>query len=146
MRAVVQRVLDAAVSVDGERVGALEGPGLLALVGVTHDDGPRQVEVMSRKLAELRIMPEQESVSDVTARGARAGILVVSQFTLYGDVRKGRRPSWSAAAPAGVAEPLIEALVSSLRSKGILVETGRFGADMKVSLTNDGPFTVIVDV
>lgn len=146
MRAVVQRVLDAAVSVDGECVGALDGPGLVALVGVTHDDGPSQVEIAARKIAELRIMAGEESVSDLTARGERVGVLVVSQFTLYGDVRKGRRPSWSRAAPGAVAEPLVDALAASLKSKGLRVETGRFGADMKVSLTNDGPFTVIIDV
>lgn len=146
MRAVVQRALEASVTVDGEVVGALPGPGLVALVGVTHDDGDAQVEAMARKIAGLRIMPGEVSVSDLTERGASTGVLVVSQFTLYGDVRKGRRPSWGQAAPGDVAEPLVDALVDALVASGITVETGRFGADMKVALTNDGPFTVIIDV
>ncbi|MCT1987538.1 D-aminoacyl-tRNA deacylase [Dermacoccus abyssi] len=146
MRAVVQRALEASVTVDGEVVGALPGPGLVALVGVTHDDGDAQVEAMARKIAGLRIMPGEVSVSDLTERGASTGVLVVSQFTLYGDVRKGRRPSWGQAAPGDVAEPLVDALADALVASGIAVETGRFGADMKVALTNDGPFTVIIDV
>lgn len=146
MRAVVQRALEASVTVDGEVVGALPGPGLVALVGVTHDDGDAQVEAMARKIAGLRIMPREVSVSDLTERGESTGVLVVSQFTLYGDVRKGRRPSWGWAAPGDVAEPLVDALADALVASGIAVETGRFGADMKVALTNDGPFTVIIDV
>ena len=146
MRAVVQRALEASVAVDGEVVGALPGPGLVALVGVTHDDGDAQVEAMARKIAGLRILPGEASVSDLTERGASTGVLVVSQFTLYGDVRKGRRPSWGQAAPGDVAEPLVDALADALVASGIAVETGRFGADMKVALTNDGPFTVIIDV
>lgn len=146
MRAVVQRALEASVTVDGEVVGALPGPGLVALVGVTHDDGDAQVEAMARKIAGLRIMPGEVTVSDLTERGASTGVLVVSQFTLYGDVRKGRRPSWGQAAPGDVAEPLVDALADALVASGIAVETGRFGADMKVALTNDGPFTVIIDV
>lgn len=146
MRAVVQRALEASVTVDGEVVGALPGPGLVALVGVTHDDGDAQVEAMARKIAGLRIMPGEVSVSDLTERGASTGVLVVSQFTLYGDVRKGRRPSWGQAAPGDVAEPLVDALADALVASGIAVETGCFGADMKVALTNDGPFTVIIDV
>ncbi|EWS99832.1 tyrosyl-tRNA deacylase [Intrasporangium oryzae NRRL B-24470] len=140
MRAVLQRVTEARVEVDGEVVGALTRPGLLALVGVAHDDGPEQVERMARKIAELRILRDEQSVSD-----AGAPVLVVSQFTLHADTRKGRRPSWSAAAPGPVAEPVIEDLVSALRARGIEVETGRFGAMMAVSLTNDGPFTLVVD-
>lgn len=146
MRAVVQRALEASVTVGGEVVGALPGPGLVALVGVTHDDGDAQVEAMARKIAGLRIMPGEVSVSDLTERGESTGVLVVSQFTLYGDVRKGRRPSWGQAAPGDVAEPLVDALADALVASGIAVETGRFGADMKVALTNDGPFTVIIDV
>ena len=146
MRAVVQRALEASVTADGEVVGALPGPGLVALVGVTHDDGDAQVEAMARKIAGLRIMPGEVTVSDLTERGASTGVLVVSQFTLYGDVRKGRRPSWGQAAPGDVAEPLVDALADALVASGIAVETGRFGADMKVALTNDGPFTVIIDV
>ncbi len=139
MRAVLQRVSRASVTVDGEVVGAI-GPGLLALVAATHDDGPADVERTARKIAELRILPEETSVAE-----AGAAVLVVSQFTLYGDTRKGRRPSWSRAAPGPVAEPLVDAVADALRSRGIEVATGRFGAMMQVELVNDGPFTVIVD-
>jgi D-tyrosyl-tRNA(Tyr) deacylase len=140
MRAVLQRVTRASVEVDGEVVGEISRPGLLALVGVTHDDGPAQVERMARKIAELRILRDEQSLSDVGAP-----VLVVSQFTLYADTRKGRRPSWSAAAPGSVAEPLIDALVAALRARDVEVATGRFGAMMAVSLTNDGPVTLVVD-
>ena len=140
MRAVLQRVTRASVSVEGEVVGEIDRPGLLALVAATHDDGPDQVARMARKIAELRILPEEASVVDLGAP-----VLVVSQFTLYGDTRKGRRPGWSAAAPGPVAEPLIEAVVAALRTRGIEVATGVFGAQMEVSLVNDGPFTVLVD-
>ncbi len=140
MRAVLQRVTSARVEVDGQVVGALDRPGLLALVGVTHEDGPEQVDRMARKIAELRILRDEQSVSDTGAP-----VLVVSQFTLHADTRKGRRPSWSAAAPGPVAEPVVEQLVDALRSRGIEVATGRFGAMMQVSLTNDGPFTLVVD-
>jgi D-tyrosyl-tRNA(Tyr) deacylase len=128
------------VEVDGEVVGEITRPGLLALVGVTHDDGPEQVERMARKIAELRILRDEQSVTD-----AAAPVLVVSQFTLHADTRKGRRPSWSAAAPGPVAEPLVDDVVAALRARGIEVATGRFGAMMSVSLTNDGPFTLVVD-
>src|SRR6476620_3430833 len=141
MRAVLQRVTRASVLVDGESVGAIDRPGLLALVAATHDDGPAQVERMARKIAELRILRDERSVIDTGAP-----VLVVSQFTLYGDTRKGRRPSWGAAAPGEVAEPLVEDVVTALRAKGIEVCTGRFGAMMEVSLVNDGPFTLVVDV
>lgn len=141
MRAVLQRVTDARVEVDGEVVGRITRPGLLALVGVTHDDGPQQVERMARKIAELRILRDEQSVAD-----AAAPVLVVSQFTLHADTRKGRRPSWSAAAPAPVAEPLVEAVAAALRARDIEVATGRFGAMMSVSLTNDGPVTLVIDV
>jgi D-aminoacyl-tRNA deacylase len=140
VRAVLQRVTRASVRVDGEVVGAIERPGLVALVGVTHDDGPDQVELMARKIAELRILREEQSVTD-----AGAPVLVVSQFTLHADTRKGRRPSWSAAAPGPVAEPLIAALVHALRARGIEVEQGRFGAMMEVALVGDGPVTLVVD-
>lgn len=140
MRAVLQRVVAARVEVDGEVVGEITRPGLLALVGVTHDDGPAEVERLARKIAELRILRDEQSVTD-----AGAPVLVVSQFTLYADTRKGRRPSWSAAAPGSVAEPLVEAVVAALRARGIEVATGRFGAMMQVSLTNDGPVTLVVD-
>ncbi len=140
MRAVLQRVTSARVEVDGQVVGAIDRPGLLALVGVTHDDGPQQVERMARKIAELRILRDEESLTD-----AGAPVLVVSQFTLHADTRKGRRPSWSAAAPGPVAEPLVADLVAALRARGIEVEQGRFGAMMQVTLVNDGPFTLVVD-
>lgn len=141
MKAVVQRVLNARVDVAGETVGRIDEPGLLVLLGVTHDDGPTQVETMARKLSGLRILDGETSALDTDA-----GVLVVSQFTLYGDTRKGRRPSWTAAAPGPVAEPLVDAVVTKLREAGLHVETGRFGADMKVHSVNDGPFTVIVEV
>ena len=140
MRAVLQRVSRASVTVDGEVVGELTRPGLLALVAATHDDGPAQVDKLARKIAELRILRDEQSVLD-----AGAPVLVVSQFTLYADTRKGRRPSWSAAAPGDVAEPLVDDLIAALRDKGIEVATGRFGAMMEVSLVNDGPFTLVVD-
>jgi D-aminoacyl-tRNA deacylase len=140
VRAVVQRVSRASVTVGGEVVGRLDGEGLLALVGVTHDDGQEQVERLARKLAELRLLREERSVVE-----AGAGVLVVSQFTLYGDARKGRRPSWSAAAPGPVAEPLVEAVCAALRARGVRVEAGTFGADMAVELVNDGPVTVLLE-
>lgn len=141
MRTVLQRVDGASVHVDGEQVGGFTGPGLVALVGVTHEDGPDQVERTARKIAELRILREERSVLD-----DGAPVLVISQFTLHADVRKGRRPSWNAAAPADVAEPVVDAVVAALRERGVHVETGRFGADMRVSLVNDGPVTIVLDV
>jgi D-tyrosyl-tRNA(Tyr) deacylase len=140
MRAVLQRVTRASVAVDGEVVGAIDGPGVLALVGVTHDDGAAQVETIARKIAELRILHDERSVAD-----AGAPVLVVSQFTLYGDARKGRRPTWNQAAPGPVAEPLVGAVVAALRERGLTVETGRFGADMQVELVNDGPVTILLE-
>jgi D-tyrosyl-tRNA(Tyr) deacylase len=141
MRAVLQRVTRASVSVEGEEVGAIDRPGLVALVGVTHDDGPEQVAAMARKVSELRILRDERSVLD-----EGAPVLVVSQFTLYADTRKGRRPSWNGAAPGDVAEPVVEAVVAALRDRGVEVATGRFGAMMEVSLVNDGPVTLVVDV
>ena len=141
MRAVLQRVTRAAVVVDGETVGEIDRPGLLALVGVTHDDGPEQVAAMARKISELRILRDERSVADTGAP-----VLVVSQFTLYADTRKGRRPSWNGAAPGDVAEPMVEAVVAALRERGVEVATGRFGAMMEVSLVGDGPVTLVVDV
>ena len=140
MRAVVQRVSRAAVRVDGEVVAELDGAGLLVLLGVTHDDGPAQVELIARKVAGLRILRGEVSVSD-----AGAGVLLVSQFTLYGDTRKGRRPTWNAAAPGSVAEPLVDAVRDALRARGLHVVTGRFGADMAVELVNDGPTTLLLE-
>ncbi|WP_433476669.1 D-aminoacyl-tRNA deacylase [Spirillospora sp. CA-142024] len=141
MRAVVQRVSQASVSVDGRVVGAIEGPGLLVLVGVTHDDDAEKARRLASKLWGLRILQDERSCSDVNAP-----LLVVSQFTLYGDARKGRRPSWTAAAPGPAAEPLVDAVVRELRALGAKVETGEFGADMKVALTNDGPITLILEI
>ena len=140
MRAVLQRVTSASVTVDGVLVGAIDRPGLVVLVGVTHDDGPEQVEWLARKVADLRLLRDEQSVLD-----AGAAVLVVSQVTLYGDARKGRRPTWNAAAPGPVAEPVVEAVVAALRQKGLEVETGTFGADMAVSLVNDGPVTLVLD-
>ena len=140
MRAVLQRVSSASVSVAGEVVGALERPGLVVLVGVTHEDGPDQVEWLARKIGDLRLLRDEQSVLD-----AGAPVLVVSQFTLYGDARKGRRPTWNTAAPGAVAEPVVDAVVAALRDRGVHVETGTFGADMAVSLVNDGPVTLVLD-
>ena len=140
MRAVLQRVTRASVSVEGQVVGAIDREGLVALVGVARGDGPDQVDTVVRKIAELRILRDEESVVDTGAP-----VLVVSQFTLYGDTRKGRRPSWSHAAPGAEAEPLVDAVVEGLRSRGIEVATGVFGAMMQVDLVNDGPFTVLVE-
>jgi D-tyrosyl-tRNA(Tyr) deacylase len=140
VRAVASRVRGASVAVDGRTVGAIEGEGLLVLLGVTHADGAEDVERMARKLWELRLLSGERSCAD-----AGAPLLVVSQFTLYGDTRKGRRPSWSAAARPEVAEPVVDAVVAALRARGAHVETGVFGADMAVASVNDGPFTVLVE-
>ncbi len=140
MRLVVQRVTRASVTVDGEVVGALDRPGLAVLVGVTHSDTEQQAQALARKVADLRILREERSALD-----ERAPVLVVSQFTLYADTRKGRRPSWSAAAPGPVAEPLVDAFAAALRGLGLEVATGRFGADMAVSLVNDGPVTLLLE-
>jgi D-aminoacyl-tRNA deacylase len=140
VRAVVQRVTEASVTVDGRTVGAITA-GLVVLVGVTHDDTPERAATLARKVHELRILDGERSAADIGAP-----LLVVSQFTLYADIRKGRRPSWSAAAPGPVAEPLVEAVVAALRDRGAAVQTGVFGAHMLVSLTNDGPVTLVVEV
>jgi D-tyrosyl-tRNA(Tyr) deacylase len=129
------------VTVDGLVVGAIDEPGLLVFVGVTHTDTQQTATKLAAKLWGLRILEGEKSCSDVGAP-----LLVVSQFTLYAGTDKGRRPTWQAAAPGTVAEPLVEAVVSSLRALGARVETGVFGADMKVSLTNDGPVTIIVEL
>ena len=144
MRAVVQRVSEASVTVGGELVGAISGPGLCVLVGVTHDDTPGHAARLARKLCGLRLFEGEEA--ELSCSDLGAPLLVISQFTLYGDARKGRRPTWTAAAPGPVAEPLVEAVVEELRGLGAKVETGRFGAEMKVALVNDGPFTVVVEV
>ncbi|MEU5674515.1 D-aminoacyl-tRNA deacylase [Micromonospora sp. NPDC047762] len=140
MRAVVQTVGRASVTVDGEVVGAIEN-GLLVLLGVTHTDTAETAQTMARKVHEVRILDGERSAADTGAP-----VLVVSQFTLYGDARRGRRPSWSAAAPAEVAEPLVTAVVDALRERGAKVETGRFRAHMVVESTNIGPQTLLLDL
>ncbi|HLL08443.1 MAG TPA: D-aminoacyl-tRNA deacylase [Nocardioidaceae bacterium] len=139
MRAVVQRVSSASVRVDGTVAAAISGPGLLVLLGVTHGDGTEEVVRLARKVWELRILADEQSASDVAAP-----ILVVSQFTLYADTGKGRRPSWSAAAPASISEPLYVAFCAQLRSLGAVVASGVFGAHMEVALVNDGPVTLLL--
>jgi D-aminoacyl-tRNA deacylase len=143
VRVLVQRVTSATVSVDARVVGSIRpaGQGLLALVGVTHDDDAGKARRLAEKLWQLRILDDQRSASDVNAP-----ILVVSQFTLYADTAKGRRPSWNAAAPGPVAEPLLEVFVEALRGLGAEVATGVFGADMQVELVNDGPVTVLLEL
>jgi D-aminoacyl-tRNA deacylase len=141
MRAVAQRVSSASVTVDGGVIGAIDGPGLLVLVGVTHDDSAEKARKLAAKLWGLRILEGEKSCSDLNAP-----LLVVSQFTLYADTAKGRRPTWNNAAPGPVAEPLVDAVVAELRALGARVETGKFGADMKVALVNDGPITIIIEL
>ncbi len=141
MRAVVQRVGRASVAVGGEVVGAIDEPGLLVLVGVTYGDTPELAARLAAKLWGLRILDGEKSCSDLDAP-----LLVISQFTLYADVARGRRPSWSAAAPGPVAEPLVGAVVQALREAGARVQAGVFGVSMKVSLVNDGPVTIVIDL
>jgi D-tyrosyl-tRNA(Tyr) deacylase len=140
VKAVVQTVARASVTDDGEVVGSVED-GLLVLLGVTHEDTAAVADTMARKVWELRILDDEKSASDVGAP-----VLVVSQFTLYGDARKGRRPTWSAAAPAEVAEPLVTAFAEALRRRGAHVETGRFRTHMLVESVNVGPRTVLLDL
>lgn len=140
MRAVVQRVTQARVEVEGRTVGEIQ-TGLLVLLGVTHDDTVAAAQRLAAKIHGLRVLRDEQSVADTGA-----GILVVSQFTLYGDARKGRRPTWTAAAPGSVAEPLYVAFCTALRDLGATVAEGVFGADMAVSLTNDGPTTLLLEV
>ncbi|MDT5019939.1 MAG: D-aminoacyl-tRNA deacylase [Mycobacterium sp.] len=139
----MQRVASAAVSVNGRVVSSIRpaGQGLLAFVGATHDDDVDKARRLAEKLWQLRVLDDQRSASDV-----HAPIMVVSQFTLYADTTKGRRPSWNAAAPSGVAEPLVDEFVQALRTLGAHVETGVFGADMRVELVNDGPVTVLLEL
>jgi D-tyrosyl-tRNA(Tyr) deacylase len=143
MRVLVQRVSSATVSVDHQVVGSIrpQTQGLLAFVGVTHGDDVDKSRRLAEKLWQLRILDDQLSASDI-----RAPIVVVSQFTLYADTAKGRRPSWNAAAPGAVAEPLVAAFVRALRELGADVQTGIFGADMQVELVNDGPVTVLLEL
>ncbi|GAA2778598.1 D-aminoacyl-tRNA deacylase [Nonomuraea dietziae] len=131
----------ASVVVDGTTVGAIDEPGLMVLVGVTHTDTPAEARRLAAKLWGLRVLDGEKSCSDIGAP-----LLVISQFTLYGDTRKGRRPTWQAAAPGPVAEPLVQAVIDELRALGAHVETGSFGAEMKVSLLNDGPITLVIDL
>lgn len=141
MRAVVQRVSRASVSVAGEVVGAIETPGLMVLVGVTHGDTAAIADALADKVWNLRILHGERSCADLNAP-----LLVVSQFTLYADTRKGRRPSWSAAAPGPVSEPLVEGFIHALRLRGAQVQTGRFGATMAVASVNDGPMTILLEL
>jgi D-tyrosyl-tRNA(Tyr) deacylase len=141
VRAVVQRVREASVTIDGEVVADIDGPGLVVLVGVTHDDTVEVARRLATKVHELRILAGERSAAETGAP-----LLVVSQFTLYADLGKGRRPSWLAAAPSPVAEPLVAEVVAALRERGAPVATGRFGAHMEVALVNDGPVTLVVDV
>ncbi len=141
----MQRVTRASVTVDGEVVGAIEA-GLCVLVGVTHDDDEATASRLARKLWELRIVGDDEGVMNRSVGETSGALLVISQFTLYGDTRKGRRPSWRDAARPEHAAPLVEAVVAALREMGATVATGRFGADMAVELVNDGPVTVLIDV
>ncbi|GLZ45250.1 D-aminoacyl-tRNA deacylase [Actinomycetospora sp. NBRC 106375] len=137
----MSRVTSARVVVDGEVVGELDRPGLLVLLGVHRDDGPDAPATMARKLHEMRLLRDEESCAETGA-----GLLVVSQFTVYGDTRKGRRPSWSAAAPPAAAHAAVDAVVAALRARGASVATGKFRADMRVESVNDGPFTVLVEI
>jgi D-aminoacyl-tRNA deacylase len=141
MRAVIQRATEASVSVGGTVVGTLPRPGLVVLVGVTHADTTATAAALARKVLYLRVLRDERSCAD-----AGAPLLVISQFTLYGETSKGRRPSWQAAAPGPAAEPLVAAFTTALRELGASVETGVFGADMQVALVNDGPVTLIIEI
>ena len=141
MRAVVQRVTRATVTV-GEDTASSIGTGLVVFVGVTHSDTPDHAAALARKVHGLRVLRDERSISD----SPDTAVLAVSQFTLYGDARKGRRPTWAAAAPGAIAEPLVDAFVAALRDLGARVETGVFGADMRVDLVNDGPITVLLEI
>lgn len=144
MRAVLQRVARAKVDVGGETVGAVER-GLLVLLGVAPDDTPQRAQWLAEKIVGLRIFPDDEGKMNRDVTEVGGGVLVVSQFTLYGDARKGRRPSFIAAAPPAIAIPLYERFLDCIRALGVPVAAGRFGADMQVELVNDGPVTLILD-
>ena len=144
MRAVIQRVSRARVLVDGEIVGAI-GPGFLALVGVAADDGPADVAYVAGKIRELRVFEDDGGKMNRALADVGGSVLAVSQFTLYGDSRKGRRPSFDRAAPAGTGRVLFDAVVAELRAAGVAVETGAYRAHMQVELVNDGPVTILVD-
>lgn len=144
MRAVVQRVSEAAVDVAGERIAEI-GAGLLVLAAATHGDSETEARLLATKIAHLRIFADDAGKMNLSALDRGASVLLVSQFTLYGDTRKGRRPSFVAAAAPDVAEPLIDLLATELRQAGLPVQTGKFGAEMAVRLTNDGPVTIWLD-
>jgi D-tyrosyl-tRNA(Tyr) deacylase len=145
MRALVQRVSSARVTVDDEVVGAI-GPGLCVLVGVTHGDDAAVAARLAAKVAALRVFDDEAGVMNRSLLDAGGSALVISQFTLYGDTRKGRRPSWVAAAPPEVAEPLVSTFAQRLASEGVTVETGRFRAEMTVSIVNEGPVTLMLEL
>jgi D-tyrosyl-tRNA(Tyr) deacylase len=145
MRALVQRVAEARVLVEGEVVGAV-GPGLCALVGVTHGDDEAGARRLAERIWHLRVLADAEGRMERSLADVGGGVLVVSQFTLYGDTGRGRRPSWVAAAPGAVAEPLVDVVAGALRDLGAVIATGRFGADMRVELACDGPVTVLLEV
>lgn len=144
MRAVIQRVSEASVTVDGEIVGQI-GRGLLVLLGVGEGDGPDEATLLAEKIAAMRIFPDDEGRFNRSALDIGGAVLVVSQFTLYADTRRGRRPSFAAAAPPEVAAPLVELFVAAVRQQGLPVATGSFGAMMRVALVNDGPVTIMLD-
>ncbi len=144
MRALIQRVAEARVSVAGAVTGEI-GPGLCVLVGVTHDDDERRARRLAEKVWQLRVFPDDDGVMNRSLAETTGEALVVSQFTLYGDTRRGRRPSWVAAAAPDQAEPLVESFIGALRDLGASVATGRFGADMTVALVNDGPVTLLLE-
>ena len=156
MRAILQRAQDARVSVDGEIVGSFEGPGIVLLVGVTHDDDASTAQTMAEKVYGLRVFEHRHasdraclppsSPREVSARDLGLPVLVISQFTLYAETKKGRRPTWDRAAPGEMAEPIVQAVADALTRMGAQVSTGRFGTDMQVTFTNDGPMTVILEV
>ncbi len=154
MRAVIQRVDGAHVDVAGDEVGRIDGPGLLVLVGVTHTDDVKIAQRLADKIYDMRLFEADRFDScqvpgggrEVSAADLGLPVLVVSQFTLYADTRKGRRPTWDAAAKGPVAEPLVDAVAAALQARGATVAKGRFGADMRVNLVNDGPFTIVIDV
>jgi D-tyrosyl-tRNA(Tyr) deacylase len=145
MRAVIQRVTEASVAVAGEEVGRI-GAGLCVLVGVSHEDGPDQARRLATKVWHLRLLADDEGAMNRSVAETTGEVLVVSQFTLYGNADRGRRPSWVAAARPEQAEPLVDVVAAELRALGATVATGRFGADMRVALVNDGPVTLVLDV
>lgn len=145
MRALIQRVTHASVSVEGQQIGEI-GVGVLALIGVTHDDTATEAKKLADKIANLRIFEDDDHKMNLSVLDIGGDVLAVSQFTLYGDTRKGRRPSYVEAARPEVASPLVDSVIEELRTYGLKVPTGRFGADMKIELCNDGPVTLSIEV